>query len=50
LKTFESDDLADLLQQLPDTVIQEVLNTMDAQDRQRVEEVTVVPRRHRRRF
>ncbi len=36
---FETDDLADLLQQLPDTVIREVLESMDSQDRQRVEEV-----------
>ncbi len=43
IEDFESDDLADLLQQLPDTVIQEVLDTMDAQDRQRVEEVLAYP-------
>ncbi len=43
LEDFESDDLADLLQQLPDTVIQEVLDTMDEQDRQRVEEVLAYP-------
>ncbi|ARU55961.1 magnesium transporter [Oleiphilus messinensis] len=36
---FETDDLVDLLQQLPDTVIEEVLHSMDAQDRQRIEEV-----------
>lgn len=36
---FELDDLVDLLQQLPDTVIGEVLNSMDTQDRMRVEEV-----------
>ncbi len=40
---FESDDLADLLQQLPDAVIQEVLETMDEQDRRRVEEVLSYP-------
>jgi magnesium transporter len=43
VEDFESDDLADLLQQLPDTVIQEVLDTMDEQDRQRVEEVLSYP-------
>ncbi|WBU40125.1 magnesium transporter [Marinobacter alkaliphilus] len=43
IEDFESDDLADLLQQLPDTVIQEVLDTMDEQDRQRVEEVLSYP-------
>ncbi|TBW56815.1 magnesium transporter [Marinobacter halodurans] len=43
IEDFESDDLADLLQQLPDTVIQEVLDTMDDQDRQRVEEVLAYP-------
>ncbi|MBE0486294.1 magnesium transporter [Marinobacter sp.] len=43
IEDFESDDLADLLQQLPDTVIQEVLDTMDEQDRQRVEEVLAYP-------
>lgn len=36
---FDLDDLVDLLQQLPDTVIGEVLNSMDTQDRMRVEEV-----------
>ncbi len=43
IEDFESDDLADLLQQLPETVIQEVLDTMDEQDRQRVEEVLAYP-------
>ncbi|MBZ0333150.1 magnesium transporter MgtE [Marinobacter sp. JH2] len=43
IEDFESDDLADLLQQLPDTVILEVLDTMDEQDRQRVEEVLSYP-------
>ncbi|PAV25346.1 Mg2+ transporter MgtE [Tamilnaduibacter salinus] len=43
IEDFESDDLADLLQQLPDAVIQEVLDTMDAQDRERVEEVLSYP-------
>ena len=40
IEDFESDDLADLLQQLPDTVI---LDTMDEQDRQRVEAVLSYP-------
>ncbi|MBD5771697.1 magnesium transporter [Marinomonas colpomeniae] len=34
---FESDDLADLLQHLPETVVAEVLASMSAQDRMRVE-------------
>ena len=34
---FESDDLADLLQHLPETVVTEVLASMSAQDRTRVE-------------
>ncbi len=40
---FETDDLADVLQQLPDTVIKEVLDSMDSQDRHRVEEVLSYP-------
>ncbi len=36
---YELDDLVDLLQQLPDTVIEEVLLSMDSQDRHRIEEV-----------
>jgi magnesium transporter len=40
---LEIDDLADLLQQLPETVIAEVLDTMDNQDRQRLEEVMAYP-------
>lgn len=40
---LEIDDLADLLQQLPETVIAEVLDTMDHQDRQRLEEVLAYP-------
>lgn len=40
---FEIDDLADLLQQLPETVIHEVLETMDNQDRHRLEEVLSYP-------
>ncbi|MCB5160570.1 magnesium transporter [Marinomonas algarum] len=34
---FESDDLADLLQHLPETIVKEVLASMTAQDRMRVE-------------
>src|SRR5690606_32998237 len=33
---LETDDIADILQNLPDAVIREVLQSMDAQDRQRV--------------
>lgn len=40
---LETDDIADLLQQLPDTVIQEVLVSMDTQDRHRVEAVLSYP-------
>ena len=36
---LDTDDLADILQQLPQTVIHDVLDAMDAQDRQRVESV-----------
>ncbi|MFD2229664.1 magnesium transporter [Alkalimarinus sediminis] len=36
---FETDDLADVLQQLPEKVIQEVLDSMDSQDRHRIEAV-----------
>lgn len=36
---LEPDDIADILQNLPDAVIQEVLQSMDAQDRLRVERV-----------
>jgi magnesium transporter len=35
----DADDIADILQQLPDQVIREVLFTMTAQDRHRVEQV-----------
>lgn len=34
---FESDDLADLLQQLPEKIVREVLASMSSQDRARVE-------------
>lgn len=36
---MESDDLADILQQLPNRIIQEVLESMGHQDRQRIESV-----------
>lgn len=36
---LETDDIADILQQLPDTIIREVIVSMDLQDRQRVESV-----------
>ena len=37
------DDIADLLQQLPDAINRKVLDSMDSQDRQRVEAVLVYP-------
>ncbi|OLO03806.1 MULTISPECIES: magnesium transporter [Salinicola] len=40
---LDVDDLADLLQQLPNKVIQEVLQSMEAQERQRVEAVLSYP-------
>ncbi|WP_339338749.1 magnesium transporter [uncultured Oceanicoccus sp.] len=40
---LEADDVADILQQLPDRVIWEVLQMMDKQDRQRVEQVLSYP-------
>ena len=40
---LEADDVADILQQLPDRVIWEVLQLMDKQDRQRVEQVLSYP-------
>ena len=36
---LETDDLADILQQLPIQIAQEVLDAMDQQDRQRVEKI-----------
>lgn len=36
---LEDDDIADILQQLPDQVTREVLNAMDYQDRARIEQV-----------
>ncbi len=38
-ETLDTDDLADVLQNLPDAVIQEVLQSMSSQDRHRVEAV-----------
>jgi magnesium transporter len=40
---FDTDDLADTLQQLPESVIQELLDSMDSQDRVRVEEILAYP-------
>lgn len=40
---LDTDDIADLLQQLPDTIIKEVLVSMDTQDRHRVEAVLSYP-------
>lgn len=40
---LDTDDIADILQQLPETVIQEVLDSMDSQDRVRVEKVLAYP-------
>lgn len=39
VERLDPDDVADILQQLPDRVIPEVLRAMDAQNRQRVERV-----------
>jgi magnesium transporter len=39
IESFEVDDKVDLLQELPESVIEEVLLSMDSQDRQRVEDV-----------
>lgn len=39
IDSFEFDDKVDLLQELPESVIEEVLLSMDSQDRQRVEDV-----------
>lgn len=38
-----ADDIADILQQLPDQVIREVLDSMDHQNRQRIEQVLSYP-------
>ena len=40
---LEDDDVADILQQLPDRVTREVLNAMDHQDRARLEQVMHYP-------
>lgn len=40
---LEDDDIADILQQLPDRVTQEVLHSMDHQDRARIEQVMHYP-------
>ncbi|GAB4289326.1 MAG: magnesium transporter [Thiohalomonadaceae bacterium] len=40
---LDTDDLADLLAEMPDEVIQQILNTMDAQHRQRLEAVLSYP-------
>ena len=40
---LEDDDIADILQQLPDRVTREVLNSMDHQDRARIEQVMHFP-------
>ena len=40
---LEDDDVADILQQLPDRVTREVLNAMDQQDRARLEQVMHYP-------
>ncbi len=39
IESFEFDDKVDLLQELPESVIEEVLLSMDSQDRRRVEDV-----------
>lgn len=40
---LEDDDIADILQQLPDRVTREVLDAMDSQDRARLEQVIQYP-------
>jgi magnesium transporter len=40
---LETDDVADILQQLPEKVLQEVLNSMDHQDRTRLEQILTYP-------
>ncbi len=40
---FEADDIADVLQELPNAVTQKVLQSMDTQNRQRIEEVLNFP-------
>jgi magnesium transporter len=43
MEGLEDDDVADILQQLPDRVTWEVLNSMDQQDRARLERVMLYP-------
>lgn len=43
MSDLDTDDVADLLQNLPNTVTQEVLTTMDFQDRARIEAVLSYP-------
>lgn len=43
MSDLDTDDVADLLQILPDTVTKEVLTTMDAQDRARIEAILSYP-------
>ena len=43
MSDLDADDIADLLQNLPNTVTQEVLTTMDSQDRARIEAVLAYP-------
>ena len=40
---LEDDDIADILQQVPDRITREVLNAMDTQDRARLEQVIQYP-------
>ncbi|MBU2710081.1 magnesium transporter [Zooshikella harenae] len=42
-ENIDTDDLADMLQLLPDTITRQVLASMDAQDRHRVEQVLSYP-------
>ena len=42
-ENLEADDVADILQDLPSTVVDEVLRSMDAQDRQRIAAVLSYP-------
>lgn len=42
-ESLDTDDMADVIQQLPNTVMKELLRTMDKQNRQRVEQVLSYP-------
>jgi magnesium transporter len=42
-EAFDTDDFADLLQQLPDAISRQVLDAMDARDRERLETVLSFP-------